>query len=203
MKPTERFSNRVHNYVKFRRGYPLELIDLFRSRIKLRKSAVIADIGSGTGISSRLFLENGNRVFGIEPNDEMRKAAEAGLANFPNFLSVSGTSDNTGLPVQSVDFIVAAQAFHWFEKTKTRLEFSRILRENGYVVLIWNNRRLKSTEFLRVYETFLIEFGTDYREVRHENISDVILNEFFKNRFQKAVIPNSQIPDFEGLKGRV
>ena len=199
----ERFSNRVENYTKYRPGYPPEMLDLFRDELNLQPSSVMADVGSGTGISAKFFLENGNTVFGVEPNKAMREAAESFLKGFPNFKSIDGTSENTTLEDKSVDVIIAAQAFHWFDKVKTRVEFKRILRENGFTALIWNERQLDSHDFLREYERFLVKFGTDYAQVRHENISNDILESFFQNKFQKAVFQNSQILDFEGLKGRV
>jgi len=198
----ERFSNRVENYVKYRPHYPKEVLDLFQREMNLQKSSVMADIGSGTGISSKLFLENGNAVFGIEPNKAMREAAENFLREFPNFKSVDGTAENTNLPENSIDFVIAAQAFHWFDKEKTRAEFKRILRDGGFVTLIWNERQLDSTTFLRAYERLLIEFGSDYEKVRHDNIDKKIFQDFFQNEFFSKTYQNAQIVDFEGLKGR-
>jgi ubiquinone/menaquinone biosynthesis C-methylase UbiE len=199
----ERFSNRVANYVKFRPGYPKEVLQFLTDEINLQTSSVVADIGSGTGISAKLFLENGNPVFGVEPNAAMRLAAEEFLKDFPNFKSVEGTAENTNLNDTSVDFVVAAQAFHWFDKAKTRAEFRRILRDKGFVILIWNERQLDSTEFLREYEQLLLEYGTDYNQVRHENITAEILGEFFQAEFRQKVFQNHQVLDFEGLKGRM
>ncbi len=199
----ERFSNRVENYVKYRPGYPKEVLQLFAAEMDLRKDSVVADIGSGTGISAKLFLENGNPVFGVEPNTAMREAAENFLQEFPNFKSTDGTAENTSLEEKSIDFIVAAQAFHWFDKTNTRKEFKRILKDKGFVVLIWNERQLDSTAFLRDYERLLKEFGTDYETVRHENITKETLQDFFQTDFQQAVFQNKQTVDFDGLKGRM
>jgi SAM-dependent methyltransferase len=199
----ERFSNRVANYVKYRPTYPQEVVRFLQAELKLQSASVIADIGSGTGISTKIFLENGNTVYGVEPNAAMRAAAEDFLRDFPNFKSVDGTSENTTLPDGSIDFVTAAQAFHWFEPEKTRKEFKRILKPEGFVVLIWNERQLDTNEFLREYENFLLEFGSDYAKVRHENISDERLRDFFQGDFQTANFQNAQIFDFEGLKGRV
>lgn len=199
----ERFSNRVANYVKYRPGYPKEILKFLQDELRLETASVIADIGSGTGISARLFLENGNPVFGVEPNQAMRSAAEEYLKEFPNFKSVEGTAENTSLENKSVDFVVAAQAFHWFDKEKTRGEFKRILKNNGYVILMWNERQLETTEFLRDYERLLLEYGTDYNQVRHENVTAEILGEFFQAEFKQKVFQNHQILDFEGLKGRM
>jgi ubiquinone/menaquinone biosynthesis C-methylase UbiE len=199
----ERFSNRVENYVKYRPGYPKEILDLFATEMNLHRDSMVADIGAGTGISSKLFLENGNRVFGVEPNAAMRKAAEKFLKDYPNFRSVSGTAENTSLGGKSVDFVVAAQAFHWFDKAKTRQEFKRILKDQGFIALIWNERQLDSSTFLKDYERLLIEFGTDYEKVRHENITKETLRDFFRTDFEEAVFSNRQTVDFDGLKGRM
>ena len=199
----ERFSNRVENYVKYRPHYPKDVLDLFRDKMNLQKSSVVADIGSGTGISAELFLENGNPVFGVEPNETMREAAENYLKKYQNFRSINGTAENTTLEDKSVDIVVAAQAFHWFDKEKTHKEFKRISKEKGYIALMWNERQLDTNEFLRDYEKFLCEYGTDYDKVRHDNISKSDLQEFFQTDFSRAVFRNSQTVDFDGLKGRM
>lgn len=199
----ERFSNRVANYVKYRPGYPPEVLQLFRDEMGLTPGSVIADIGSGTGLSARLFLENGNTVYGVEPNEAMRAAAEEFLAEFPNFHSIDGTSEQTTLPDASIDIVIAAQAFHWFRPEETRLEFKRILRHGGYVALIWNERQLDSTPFLRDYEQLLIKYAKDYLEVRHEKVNEELLSAFFKAEFRRATFANVQVFDFDGIKGRM
>ena len=203
MKTVERFSNRVADYVKYRPGYPKEILQSFCDEMNLRNDSIIADIGSGTGISAKLFLENGNKVFGVEPNKEMRAAAEKFLKDFPKFISIDGTSENTTLENDSVDFVVAAQAFHWFDKEKARAEFKKILRRKGFVALMWNERQLDSTAFLRGYEQLLLEFGTDYETVRHENVTKKTLLDFFQADFDQKTFSNFQAVDFDGLKGRM
>lgn len=199
----ERFSNRVENYVKYRPDYPKEVLDLFVREMNLREDSVIADIGSGTGISAKIFLENGNTVYGVEPNAAMREAAEEFLKDFPQFRSIDGKAESIPLKDKTVDFIVAAQAFHWFDRKNTREEFKRILKDTGYVALMWNERQLNSTAFLKDYEKFLIEFGTDYETVRHENISKETLRDFFQTKFRQVVFQNKQRVNFDGLKGRM
>jgi ubiquinone/menaquinone biosynthesis C-methylase UbiE len=198
----ERFSNRVENYVKYRPDYPKEVLELFETEMNLQKTSVVADIGSGTGISSKLFLEHGNTVFGVEPNESMRAAAEDFLKEFSNFKSVNGTAENTTLDEKSFDFAIAAQSFHWFDKEKTFKELKRILKDKGFIALLWNERQLDSTEFLREYEKFLIEFGSDYETVRHDNVSEEFLKDFFQKKFSYKSFPNFQTLDFAGLKGR-
>lgn len=199
----ERFSDRVANYVKYRPHYPGEMLDLFRREMNLAPDSVVADVGSGTGISARLFLENGNPVYGVEPNAAMRAAAEEFLQAFPQFHSIDGTAENTGLPDNGVDLIIAAQAFHWFNNRATQTEFRRILRDKGFVALIWNERQLDTNDFLREYELLLLEFGSDYAKVRHDQVTREMLAEIFQINFREAVFANSQTLDFESLKGRM
>ncbi|MFL6467180.1 MAG: class I SAM-dependent methyltransferase [Pyrinomonadaceae bacterium] len=199
----ERFSNRVQNYVKYRPGYPPEMLQFFKDRLGLTQDFVIADIGSGTGFSAKPFLDNGNIVYGVEPNAAMREAAELLLQKHDRFRSVNGTSNRTGLPDNFVDLVIAAQAFHWFDPETTQNEFKRILKPGGYVCLIWNERQLDSTPFLREYEQLLLKYANDYEKVRHENINDAVLENFFQQRFERATFNIHQILDLDGLKGRV
>ncbi len=198
-----RFSNRVENYVKYRPHYPADVLRVFQENMSLRVDSVVADIGAGTGISAKIFLENGNHVFAVEPNAAMRHAMEEYLREFPNLKIVDGTAENTNLLDDSVDFVVAAQAFHWFDPERTRTEVKRILRDDGYAVLIWNERELDTNDFLREYEKFLVKYGTDYEKYRHDNLDENMLREFFQTDFSTAAFPNVQTLDFEGLKGRM
>lgn len=143
--PTQRFSSRVENYSRYRPSYPRQVLELLFEECGLTAASIIADIGSGTGIMTRLFLENGNQVFAVEPNREMRQEAEWNLASYSHFVSVDATAEATTLRAGSVDFVVAAQAFHWFDREKVRPEFVRILKPEGWVVLVWNDRRPDST----------------------------------------------------------
>jgi ubiquinone/menaquinone biosynthesis C-methylase UbiE len=179
------------------------MLSFFEDELGLTVDSVVADIGSGTGLSSRLFLENGNTVYGVEPNDGMRAAAEEYLNEFPNFRSVIGSADNTRLPDNSVDLVIAAQAFHWFEPSAARREFARILKPDSYTALIWNERQLDTTPFLSEYEQLLLKYANDYTLVRHENINDNRLGEFFGKPFSRKTFDNVQVFDFNGLKGRV
>lgn len=209
LDPTQRFSSRVNDYVLYRPGYPAEILELLKSECGLTAESVIADIASGTGIFTRMLLENGNRVFGVEPNDEMRKAGESFLASYRNFTSVAGTAEATTLPDHSVDFVTAAQAAHWFDRERAREEFARILRAGGtpavrgFTVLIWNERKTDTTPFLRAYEKLLLEFGTDYEDVRHERTTDAIGEFFAPSPFQLRIFDSKQEFDFDGLRGRL
>jgi SAM-dependent methyltransferase len=200
---TSRFSDRVENYVRYRPGYPPEALLALKDECVLAPDHVIADIAFGTGIWTRMLLENGNQVFGVEPNAEMRQAGERLLANFPGFTSVAGTAEATTLPDESIDFITAAQAAHWFDRARSRREFLRILKPDGWLVLLWNERVTDSTPFLRDYEQLLLTYGTDYADVRHERTTDEV-NEFYDPApFQERVFDNRQDFDYEGLEGRL
>jgi SAM-dependent methyltransferase len=201
---TQRFSNRVENYVRYRPTYPVGILDVLRKETRFTPAAVIADVGAGTGISAELFLQNGNTVFAVEPNADMRQAAETRLGHNPQFHSIEGSAEATTLATSSVDYVVAAQAFHWFDVARTRAEFARILKPSGWVVLLWNSRRLVTTPFLRDYEALLQTYATDYGKVNHQNIDAILLRPFFANgEFELRKLYNEQRLDFEGLKGRV
>src|SRR6202142_258249 len=166
--PTARFSDRVENYVRYRPGYPPEVLDLLRDQCGLQPTHVVADIASGTGLFTKLLLENGNSVYAVEPNAEMREMGAHVLEGYERLVTVSGTAEETTLASASVDFVTAAQAAHWFDLPRTRKEFVRILRTGGWCVLIWNERLTEGTPFLRVNEQLLLTYGTDYKAGRHE-----------------------------------
>jgi len=201
--PTQRFSSRVGNYVRYRPGYPMEVLALLTRECGLTPASVIADIASGTGIFTRMLVENGNQVFGVEPNDEMRRAGEQFLRGHSRFTSVAGTAEATNLPEHSIDLVTAAQAAHWFDRAKARSEFIRILKPGGWTVLLWNERRTDSTAFLREYEHLLLTYGTDYQEVRHERTTAEIAGFFAPSPFRCHSLEMRQEVDYAGLEGRL
>jgi SAM-dependent methyltransferase len=196
-----RFSSRVDTYVRFRPSYPRQIIETLERDCGLTRDSIVADIASGTGIFTKLLLEHGNRVFGVEPNAEMRSAGEEFLAAYSNFKSVEGTAEATTLEYRSVDLVTAAQAGHWFDRQKSRQEFVRILKPGGWAVLVWNERKTDSTPFLRDYEGLLLRYGTDYNEVRHEH---TVVGEFFDPLpFQERTFDLQQVFDYAGVEGRL
>jgi SAM-dependent methyltransferase len=201
--PLTRFSNRSDNYAKFRPGYPAKVIEILKDDCGLSETSVIADLGSGTGILSELFLQNGNSVLAIEPNAAMRQVAERLLQRYEKFRSINAAAEATTLEPGSVDFVTAAQAFHWFDRARAKIEFARILKPAGWVVLIWNERQLDSTVFLRAYEDLLLRYGTDYEKVRHEKVTAEIAEFFSPGSFELQTLENAQHFDFESLKGRL
>lgn len=200
---TQRFTSRVETYIKYRPTYPSEVIELLRKECELTPNSVVADIGSGTGILTELLLRNGNEVFGVEPNEAMRTAGEQLIGAYPKFRSVAGSAEATTLPSASLDLITAGQAFHWFDRRAARVEFARILKPKGHVTLIWNDRRLDSTPFLRGYEQLLKRFGTDYAKVQEFDPTNEIFEFFGPRGFQVKKFDNRQQFDFTGFKGRV
>ena len=202
LNSTIRFSDRVEDYAKYRPSYPSDVIELLKSKFSLSPSHTIVDVGSGTGISSELFLKNGNTVFGVEPNDSMRIEAEKNLARYEAFKSVNGVSNKTNLSNKCADFIVVAQAFHWFEPVSTRAEFKRILKDDGVVVILFNDRATKGTPFAEQYEALLNEFGSDYKQVKHKNVGEKRHKEFL-GEYQEFHFSNYQDFNFDGLLGRL
>jgi len=203
LPPTERFSSRVENYVRYRPSYPVDVVGLLGERCGLASGSDVADVGSGTGIFTRLLLPIGCRVFAVEPNAGMRQAAEAST-NGEKFISVDGTAEATTLPNACVDLIVCAQAFHWFANDRARTEFTRILRPGGWVALVWNERLSHGTPFLEGYERMLTELSADYTQVNHANFDAHSLASFFEpQEMHRATFSNAQSFDLNGLVGRV
>jgi SAM-dependent methyltransferase len=202
--PTSRFSTRVADYVRYRPGYPPGVLRLLEEECGLDSASVVADVGSGTGLLSELFLRNGNRVYGVEPNREMRGAGERLLAAYANFVSVDGRAEGTTLDDRSVDFVTAGQAFHWFDPPRARREFRRILRPGGWAVLVWNDRRTAGTPLLEEYERLLLEYGTDYKEVSVRYSEESMLAALYgPGEIRTRSFDNEQVFDLEGLRGRL
>jgi SAM-dependent methyltransferase len=202
--PTRRFSNRVENYSKYRPHYPSEVVATLRDECGLAASSVIADIGSGTGFLSELFLRNGNPVFAVEPNREMRAAAGDLLIKYPGFYNVSGRAEATTLEDGSIDFVVSGQAFHWFDLQPTRNEFLRILKPSGWVMIVWNEREFETSPFLIAYEKILREYAPDYTQVDHKKVYRMALTDFYGvSGFETRVFHYQQLFDYAGVKGRL
>jgi len=203
MDSTKRFSNRVADYVKYRPHYPAAIITFLQDSYQLTTDRLIADIGAGTGISTQLFLDAGYRTIAVEPNTEMRDKAMELLSTYPAFTAADGTAENTGLASESVDAIIAGQAFHWFNAQNARAEFKRILKAGGIVALIWNERKTSSA-FEKEYDQLIITHGQDYVKVGHRNIDYDNIGAFYDPEpFELRVFENKQVFNFEGLKGRL
>lgn len=203
LDPTKRFSNRVENYLKYRPRYPTEIISLLEKECGLTPDSIIADVGSGTGFLSELFLRHGNQLFGVEPNAEMRAAGERLLADYPNFVSVTATAEATTLPESSMDFVTAGQAFHWFDRAKTRREFQRILKPSGWAVIVWNTFPTGRSALVKAYDDVLVQYGTDYREVAKEIEGSGIEKFFPPGAGKRARFDFQQTFDWEGFQGRL
>jgi SAM-dependent methyltransferase len=203
--PTERFSDRVDEYIKYRPHYSPDVLEALRSACGLTPEHVVVDVGCGTGLLAEILLQNGNRLIGVEPNLEMRLAGQQYLSRFPNFRMVAGSAEETTLTNAIADFVVAGQAFHWFRPGPTRAEFARILNPKGWVVLIWHDRDTQATPFLRAYEDFLLRHSIDYRQVAHKTVAgfDVLKQFYSPCSVQYIAQHSSQQFDYDGLRGRL
>lgn len=202
LDPLHRFSNRVDAYNRYRPGYPPELLDWLSESAGLSPSWRIADVGSGTGLLSLRFIENGNTVYGVEPNAPMRASAESLFAGNHFFISVVGSAEATTLPDHSVDLIAAAQAFHWFRLQETSREWRRVLKPGGWALIVFNTRLIDATPFMRAYEQHLLDQAVDYAGVDHTRGLGQRLREFFANgtaewRFRYTL--RHQYQDVRGL----
>lgn len=204
MEPIRRFSTKAKYYHEYRPRYPPQISEILTEEMSFQSTSSfkVADIGSGTGILSELFLKNGNTVYGVEPNKEMREVAEDFLKEYPNFISVDGTAEATTIN-ETIEAITAGQSFHWFDFDKVRQEFLRILKPNGYVILVWNQRKGETTAFGRDFEQILIDYGTDYKQVAalERNLN---FHAFYgPEGFNLRTIPNIRTMSFEELRGRL
>jgi SAM-dependent methyltransferase len=200
---TERFTSRAGNYARYRPGYPPAAVTLLQHHCGLSPHAVVADVGSGTGILSALLLESGAQVIGVEPNAAMRAVAEATLGAWPRFRSVNGTAEDTTLAPQSVDLVVVGQAFHWFDVAQARREALRVSRAGAWAALLWNERPQDATPFLADYEAILTRHAPQYASITASRANESSMREFFGGAMQFAAFPNQQQLDFEGLQGRL
>ncbi len=200
---TSRFSNRVEDYVKYRPGYPKGILNYLQEDFGLNTEQIVVDIGAGTGISTALFLEEGYHVFAVEPNREMREKSVELLSHFSKLITIDGNAENTTLPEDCADVIVAGQAFHWFDQEKSKEEFKRILKPGGRVVIVWNERKT-DTPFELEYERLIKKHGTDYERIDHRNISDQDIDAYFYPCIcSLKIFDNFQLFNFEGLRGRL
>lgn len=202
-QPKKRFTNKVDDYIRYRPSYPSELLTFLRDECELKQGATIADVGAGTGILTRLLLDQGFQVQAVEPNDAMRQAMDQSIKANSSYLSFGGSAENTELSDQSVDAITVAQAFHWFDPKPTRIEFQRILKPNSPVFLMWNSRQTDDP-FNLAYEELVSGFGTDYRVTRMYNFTDdETLVQFYGCVPKKKSFKNTQVLDLDGLFGRL
>jgi SAM-dependent methyltransferase len=202
--PTQRFSSRVDNYIRYRPRYPQEVIDTLVLNCGMSSSSVIADVGAGSGALTEMFLRNGNRAFAVEPNREMREGAQRLLSKYPGFCSVDGRAESTSLQEESVDFVVIGQAFHWFDVPKTRREFMRILKPSGWAMVVWNEREYKTKPFLIAYHRLLVQYAPDYARAKHRRAYDTGLKHLWgPSGFAEVAFSYRQDMDFEGVKGRM
>ncbi len=198
---TRRFTGRAVAYSTSRPNYPHQILDILRTEIGFDETYITADIGSGTGLLSQVFLENGNRVLGVEPNDEMRTAAEKSLGMFPTFSSIRGTAEHTGLERASIDVVIVGQALHWFDCEASSREFARILKTNGHVCVVYNDRNNEDS-FMKDYDQIVRKYARNRASV--PTIDGDYLSRFFKGgKYSKFSLTNEQLLDFEGLLGRI
>lgn len=201
--PTERFTDRAENYARFRPPYPKEAIALLEKEIGFSPAWRLADIGSGTGILTKMLLQHGNAVYGVEPNKPMRAHAESTLANFPKFKSVDGTAEATTLPNGGVEALFCAQSYHWFDPIKAKIEFKRILRPGGFAILMWNQRATHQSKFMEGYEAilkgFIAEYGAAQTQKRTEQ--DKIAGLYYPNKFKSYFLPHKVVHTWDSLIG--
>jgi len=201
-----RFTRTVENYLKYRPSYPFAIVEFMQSACQLTDTSVIADVASGTGFLAEIFLKHGNQVIGVEPNTDMRAAGQQYLREYPRFMSISATAESTTLEPHSVDMITAGQAFHWFDPEKSRQEFARVLKPAGWVVLAWNIAR-GDTPFMSAYNQRIwhqyLEPQSDNAVTQSQAIEAGLRAWYAPGMVNYHSFENSQVVDFDGLRGRI
>lgn len=201
---TGRFSNRVGDYVRYRPGYPAALPAWLQQTQGVDADHTVADIGAGTGISARMWLDAGHPVVAVEPNDAMRAAGQAALADMPGLRWVAGSAEATSLADASIDLVSAATAFHWFDPERARTEWARVLRPGGLAVVFWNTRAVDRSPVAAGYEALMHAFGTDYEQVTRRRPDDAAMEHWYGGGLRAmASFAHDQRLDFGGLQGRL
>ena len=201
---TERFTERASDYAAARPGYPAAIATTLVANLRLPPEAVVADLGSGTGLSCEPLLRAGLAVIGVEPNEAMRAEGDRHLAQYSRFRNVAGTAEATTLPAASVDLLTAAQAFHWFDIAPARAEALRILKRPPLAALIWNDRVSHGSAFAEGYEQLLLDFGIDYEKIRHRHAHEGSVAAFFGHgEFRVAAFPNPTVLYWPTLLARL
>lgn len=203
LDPTARFSDRVADYVRHRPDYPAALMPWLHAELGIDAGRRVADIGAGTGISTRMWLDGGHEVVGVEPNAAMRQAAREAFADRPGIEWMDGTAERTGLAPASIDIVSAAQAFHWFDPVATHSEWARVLRPGGLAVVFWNTRLATGNAFLEGYERLLRDFGSEYQRIEARRPDDEAMARWFGPGLRSATrFAHHQVLDYDGLRGR-
>jgi len=200
---TRRFSKRVADYVRYRPRYPQQVIDILVAEAGLTSKSIIADIGSGTGFSTELFLKHGCLSYGVEPNTDMREAGAEYLEQYPNFISINGSAEKTTLPKGAVNFVTAGQALHWFNPPAALSEFNRILKPGGKLAFFWNERDPSPSDFMSEYMTIVEAYILEERTAHHSDVgSERLAYLFADGAYAEHHIPWTQSTNLEQLIGR-
>lgn len=200
-----RFNHVSDFYRRYRPSYPDALFDFLLKKGIIGDQKKVADVGSGTGLFTKCLLQRGTVVYALEPNQAMRAVAEQDLGHYPSFTSINGTAEQTGLPTHSMDAVSAATAFHWFDLEACAREFRRILKPEGWVMLIWNLRWPEFSPILQGYEEILQKHCPKYQGIPSKMIAEEKIKDFFGTAQQVEIqyFPYEQQFDLEGLIGRL
>lgn len=197
MGTLDRFTGRSEDYDRYRQRYPAgALLPFLRTWCQLSPEMLVADVGAGTGMLAEVFLQNGNSVVAIEPNREMRERCAHLVQRWPRLSVQNATAEATQCSDHSIDIVSAGRAFHWFDTERALTEFQRILKPQGWVVLVAAGRSKNTSEQAQAYEQLLIEYGTDYEYVRH----GYRIHEDLDMLFRGGTVHRTELHDVQTLR---
>lgn len=189
---TSLFTGKASLYDRYRPSYPSFIISHLRKKTSLSKRDLIAEFGFGTGKLTRLLLQNGNQVFGIEPENEMQELFLEKYARNTKFTLIPGSAEKNELKNESVDVIVAAQSFHLFDPIKTRDEFYRVIKQNGFIILIWYHLD-RDNKISKEILSLFYRFGFKSNQPGRTHIGET----FFNDLFSPNIVSHTILPSFK------
>jgi ubiquinone/menaquinone biosynthesis C-methylase UbiE len=192
----ERYSKKAGVYHRARSSYPKEIVrEMFKNINNINVSPVVIDVGAGTGKFTSLLLEQGSIVYAVEPNQAMREQLTLAYGHNPNLHIITATAEKTTLPSGVADLIVVAHAFHWFDVDECKKEFSRVLKNDGKVCLVWNWYAIKRESAMKEYYDLIRECAT--KEISRENKMNPELFDIFFAQYETTSYPNDRQLDFQ------
>ena len=184
-----KFNKMQNDYSKYRPNYSNEAIEYILNLQNVDNEFKVADIGAGTGKLSLPFVKRGLKLYGIEPNKDMYEKLLENMKEYSDFFGILGYSEKTYLDNKSIDLIVVGQAFHWFNIDEFKIECKRVLKDDSYIAILYNNGDYSKEVINKIHELsrrYCPEYkGSSGGLYNNEDI----FNNFFKE-YNKIIFKN-------------